>query len=280
MNRLIFLILVLGFSKILPTEYALFAKRETSSPIKYLCIFGERCSGTNYTQSLLLENLIFDSSEYKNIHKPVSNYGHKHFPPWFELPLKEYQGPRRYYSLEDNEETLFVVIFRDPYDWVRSFKKKPHHGLRELRSLPFSQFIRTPWQLNPNNGLVKSESNLNPLMDKDPFTGENFSNVLHLRSAKIRTMLLVKDKVHNAYYINYETVRDHPKEVLKEIEDIFGLASTTEFNPIIHTKGREKKAIYKPKEYPPINLNDLLFINDQLDEELERSIGYELTRYF
>ena len=268
--RRCFFLLIIGLTlssiQLISLEYGLLAQRIGSVPITKLAIYSERCSGSNYIQSLVLQN--FDIS--------LEPFCSKHFPPWFELPPSHYLGNPKNYTFENTDDYLFIVIFRNPYDWVRSFYDTPHYSSREIKKMGFSEFIRAPWALDLNHEVVKRQTAFNPLMDRNPTDGSLFKNVLKLREAKIHTMLMIKDRVKNIYYINYETARDSPKEVLKEIEKIFEITSNLTYQPVVYYKGKEDSGVYQKKEYVSISRRDLKYINKHLNKNLEKMIGYKL----
>lgn len=263
---LLILGLLLSTSELISLEYGLFAKKTSLVPITKLTIYSERCSGSNYIESLILQN--FDLF--------LDRLCGKHFPPWFELPPEHYLGDPKCYTFEGTDDYLFIIIFRNPYDWVRSFYDKPHHANTNIKKLLFSEFIRAPWELNYKNEVVKRQTAFNPLMDRNPADGTLFKNVLELRAAKIRNMLLIKDRAKNVYYINYETARDNPQKVLKEIENIFMITANSTYLPVIYYKGKEQSGIFKKKKYVFISPQDLEHLNSQLNKDLEKEIGYEI----
>jgi len=245
-------------------NYGIDAKKEGLLPIKSMAIFSERCSGSNYLKQLLSENLGIELTH---------EFGHKHFSPWFDYPISQNKGFKRAYTFIRNEETLFFILFRDPYDWLRSFCLQPFHVDPKVGQLPFEVFIHTPWVIE--NELKEL---FGPLVDIDPKTCLPFPTVMDLRTAKIRNMLQIQDRVSNVYILNYEMVRDHPKEVIEEIAAIFGFIPKKLFKDIkYHSYDKYKKQPYKKKKYQRINKKDLYFINEHLDAELEASIGYQLT---
>jgi hypothetical protein len=255
----------------LELEYGFNGKKETPVPITRLQLFSERSSGSNYINTLIKQNL---SINIRN--DSYGYYGHKHWPVWLQLPANEYLGPKEYYTFEKSDDTLFVIIFRNPYDWLRSFNKQPFSAARDLWKLPFSEFIRSPWASNEKETIVSSQKKLYPYFDCDPLTKSPFQNVMKLRSAKIETMLMIRDRVKNIYYINYEVVRDHPKQVIEEIARIYGVQRKHPFQNVTTYKGG-KNVIYKPKVWPSISKEDVAYINQQLDRELEASINYILA---
>lgn len=267
--RIVIGFLLLVSSQLYSLEYGIIAKHEGTDPITKFSLYSERCSGSFYLSSLLFSNV--EQLEPKH-------FCHKHFPPWFTLPRESYLGPKEHYTFEGTDDCLFVIIFREPYDWARSFNKDPWHGHPSMYKLPFSVFIRKPWELNPNDKHVLVFSKWNALLDKNPETQSSFNNIFELRTAKIRNMLMIKDRAKHVYYVNYEIVRDKPQEVLKEIANTFNLKLKPNYEPVVYYKGWDKMGVYQPKEYQPISDEDLIYINSQLDESLENQIGYKLKK--
>lgn len=269
--KLFIFILVLSFilkNSISSLEYGLFANTKNSEPITKLYVIGERCSGTNYINALLKKNFDLDTTSF-------GSPSDKHFPPWYELPIEYYSGDPRYYTFEGVDDCLFIVIFRNPYDWVRSFYLTPHQADRSLLRISFSNFIRMPWKfaIEP---IIEKEYSFNPYFDRNPIDGSLFENVLKLRTAKIKTMLRIQEKAPNIYYLNYEIARDHSQEVLAEIANLFNLKPSGPYEPIIYRKDEQKQGLYKKKKYRPISSIDLAYINSQLDPEVENIINYTI----
>ena len=72
-------------------------------------IYGERCSGTNYLEQILLLNF--------NVNV-VWKYGWKHFFGFNDL--------------SNSDDTLFIGIVRNIYDWVNSLYRDKYHLPPEL----------------------------------------------------------------------------------------------------------------------------------------------------
>lgn len=268
-KNLIFILFILCTGPLSALEFGVSAKVDSSTPITQMFVIGERSSGTNYMSALMLRNFYVDEIRV----------GHKHFPPWYDLPEDDYKENSRYYTFNDTENILFIVIFRNPYDWLRSMHFYPHHADRSLKNLTFSTYIRQPWKINPNDTTnLKILCSWDKYVDLNPMTGEQFPNVLALREAKIRNMLKIRNKASNVYYINYEKARDYPQEVVKEISALFPISPKPVFSPITNyvgpSKANDKIGNYKPRQYAPISKEDLTFINSQLDWKLEEKIGY------
>lgn len=249
-------------------DYGIAAKKSPGQKSKLLkfAVFGERCSGTNYTSSLFDQNTFLE----------FQSWGHKHFPPWFDLPQDCWRGPQHLYTYQGSGSHLFIIVIRNPYDWVRSLRRLPWHAHEMLWNLPLSEFLRTPWFINPKDPEVQELRRQNLLMDKDPETGANFENVLQLRTAKIKNMLMILERAKNVYVVRYETLRDHPKEVLREVSEIFGI-KLKPFEPVTSYKGHSGWAAYQPRKYCPFTQEDIDFIRVNLDEDLESFLGYQLV---
>ena len=112
--------------------------------INCIQIFGERNSGTHWLHFLLEDNLrptkysiykiynFFKKNKYVEI--TSGKYGWKH---WFieESAIKN----------RDTRNTLFVVIYKNPYSWLLSMQKNPWHAHPDLKNLSFSEFIKHEW---------------------------------------------------------------------------------------------------------------------------------------
>ncbi len=252
-------------------SYGLSAKTENPGKLTDLQIFSERCSGSNYVEALLMYNFFPEREMY------ASKFGHKHFPPWLELPIEQYYGPPRNYTYEDSDQTLFIVVFRDPYDWIRSFYLKPWYAHKDLLNLRFSKFIREKWRLDYTATDIIREFAFNEFVDKYT-NGSYFENPMKLRAAKTENFLLIKNRVKNIYFLNYETIRDYPEEVIKEIGEIFGLKKISDFKNVQYYKDDPRQGKYNQKKYNQISQEDLNYINSQLDLELEVMLGYEIVQ--
>jgi hypothetical protein len=249
----------------LPLKYGLFAKKEGQEPIRIVTVISEKCSGSHYVEQLMVSNF----------HLQIEPFIHRHYPPWYSLPAEDYLDDPRHYHFKNTDDHLFIILVRNPYDWIRSLHKKSTLS-KKLSGLTFSQFIRTPWELN-DSSYMQNLRRIFPKVDLNPLDGSHFKNSLEMRTAKILNMLMIRNRANNVYVLNYEIARDYPHEVLVEIERFFHLVFREEFIPIMRYKGIDEEPIYVPKKYAPINKEDLKFINCQLDEEVERSIGYQLN---
>jgi len=239
--------------------------------IKYVQLFGERRSGTNYLGSLVKKN-------FKHI-KLTSDYGGKHWyvkdqhPRGISNQTTDFQCVR---SLTDSSDTLFLVLYRNPFNWTQSMQRLPFHGDGHW-SLGFSEFIRKPWKSYATekiHHLWKHDSS-------GVYFIEDAKNILDLRTRKILHFNALADAVDNICYLNYESLRDNP-DILREVAEQYTIP--LQHSVIINNpyrsggKARERKG-FVPIEYPEISGANLEFMRNNLDWDLEESIGYNSDCY-
>lgn len=209
---------------------------------KMVQIFGERCSGTNYLEDLLLANCDVDMT---------SSYGHKHMFNKFQ--------PRK----SPDTDAVYIFMYRNPYDWLRSLNEKPHHT--RYWDTNFSTFIRqAPWTCDIYTGSGFKGEYGNVIEQYD-------GNVIHLRNEKnkVFSKLWIPTLSVN---VRYEDLRRHPYEELTSICQMLGISMFKQFNNIITS---EKGSItYTRKMYNTISQKDLDFINENLAWDEENRIGY------
>ena len=107
--------------------------------IRHLQVFGERKSGTSYLVTLIKKN--FSSIRVTSLFGYKHWFIRDHFPRSRPNETTDLECER---SLDNSDDTLFLVIYRNPFDWLQSFHKMPYHGDGHW-GLEFSEFIRKPW---------------------------------------------------------------------------------------------------------------------------------------
>lgn len=227
------------------------------SPVTHIQLFGERSSGTNYLEHLLRDNLISTEINW--------DYGWKHF---------FYRG-----AVEQASHCLFIVIYRDPFDWLSSLHRRPHHAADELKHKSFSEFIRKEWRCvwnkHSHTDIADPLYNTEMMFERDPESGKRFANVMRLRSAKIKNWDSLKNKVEHTYYINYASLLENPQQHIDCIAERFNIRQQPMFTNVTSYKGKNEKT-FKPKRYPLISTYDIDYIARELDADLERRAGYDL----
>ena len=226
--------------------------------ITHVCILGERVSGTSFVQSLFNVNTTL---------KPNSSFGHKHFFQDVEAIQKM-----------NTSHILFVLVTRDIIEWLQSFKNSTFHADIPIRNCTnLSKFIRMEWKCieDETSGVSQMDKKYGTemLFERDPLTGNRFSNVIQMRTCKINHWMSLKNIVPNFVHIRYEDVRDDPEDFLVNICQIYGICRHREFNPVKSVRGKGRVE-YVRKNYPEISQEDINFILEELDEDSESLIGY------
>lgn len=238
---------------------------------EYIQIYGERNSGTNYLHFLLEENI-------KNI-KVGYKYGWKHGFAKIENVAK---GPV--------DKELVFAVFKDPYSWIVSMHGKPHHA-PQLYKTPVSQFIRSEWACYEganydSRDLVKDpiQPDQEMLFERNPENGERFENVIALRTAKMKRLFELKEKIPNVSLFRYEDFLFKPRIKICEIagKERLRLKGPVKISMGYFGKNPDKKFdrkdYYDNKEYfKKFTQDDLDYINKFLDPEMEKALGYEIV---
>jgi hypothetical protein len=239
-------------------------------------IFGERNSGTNYLQKIMLHN--FDL-------KLTWEYGWKH---WYIKNLDPRPAANTTTDntastpIQNSKDTLVILIVRNPIDWLRAMHKFPHHakandstvlsppGFDErVRNLEFSTFIRNPWlcyETTANHPLLGPQRHANwTKTDEEPYYFiEEAKNLCVLRNMKNAHFLRIGDVCNNFYIVRQESL----KKNLHELSIKFKLGT----KPITFPDYRA------PTSYPVPELKDLNFIKKTLDMNIEKRFGYEFGK--
>lgn len=235
------------------------------APVQFQ-VLGERHSGTNFVSKLINRNV-------QNL-KETNRFGWKHgLYSGMLCPSNKNRHRNPFHRITtDHPATVFVVVCRNPSEWLRSMHKKPWH--LDLWNLPFDKFIRkiplTKFGhiVQPTGPLVKSEC-------INPRTRQLFPNIIEMRNAKYRAWLALETKVKYFFFVNYNQVIQDPSLFLDLFCKKFTLQREPTFDTIPHYKGNEKEyKIFIPTPHKPITGKDLRFIQAQLDSDQETKMGF------
>lgn len=215
--------------------------------IDYFCIFGERCSGTNFLEQALLENFNIQ------IHQHQVN---KHFFGQKELPK------------EDN--ILYIGIVRHPYTWINSFYKYPYF---------VNKFIRNNKDKFLNYEFWSQDGNVEITQDRNIFTKERYKNIFELRKIKLE---FLHDKLpllgKNYILVKYEDLRDDYENTLNFIKQQFNLSTKNSSPKKITTYyGRGKLVRDKFKiDTDYIYTKEEILLHPEFDKTYEQKFHYYL----
>lgn len=239
--------------------------------IKYIQIYGERNSGTNYLSNLLQANVL-NKLDFSNC------CGWKHgFVNW------------RLIRKQNQKDILFLFITKDPYSWLVSMNRKPHHA-PQLYNMEFSEFLSQEWACYKGDDyhLRAVDLDRRPLRDEEemlhernPSSGARIENVIKLRNLKNRSFLSVAEECDNFEHIRYEDLLLRRDDILRDLRDKYSFKLVEESRDVSGYYGLNpsvkfnKLNYYLSQDY--LNLfsdSDLDFVNSQLNWDLEMILGY------
>lgn len=154
--------------------------------IKKFTIYGERCSGTNYLEKLILKNFVVTLTW---------EYGFKHFFGFNN-------------NLDTSDDTLFICIVRDIHDWLNSFFREPHHLPLRYENISLEdkidKFLNSEfWSFDDSN--ENRDINKEIMEDRNIYNGSRYQNIFELRHIKLKYMFEdLPKKVKNYILIRYE----------------------------------------------------------------------------
>lgn len=199
-------------------------------------ILGERHSGTN-----LLEECMFYHSDIT----VTWEYGWKHFFGFCDRNI-----------LKNANDTLFICIVRNPYDWLLAMQSMPYHATHFDRRK--NTFFFQEWYSTNNNKEI--------LEDRNFITKDKYKNIFDLRTNKLQYIFnIIPEIVSNLLIIDYNN--------LVLFSEIFFNTLETHFNIKYSTNKFRNVHFSKPKQYF-VDEELLNIINTNLDWSIESNFGY------
>ena len=180
---------------------------------KFVTIYGERCSGTNYLEALLTTNYDVDV---------CWKYGWKHF--------------FGFHNLKNSDDTLFIGIIRNPYDWINSLYRDKYH-LPAINTSSVDSFLNNEFYSIMDDGGEM-------MRDRNIYTKERYKNIFDMRHTK--NQFLIEDMpklVKNYLLITHEALlNDFTNTMNKITSKGLHIKSNIEFPlNIIHYKKQKRK---------------------------------------
>lgn len=215
--------------------------------MKYFTIYGERCSGTNFLECAVKENFNIEFT---------AKYTWKHF-----------FGHYNFENTDEENDTLFIGIVREPLSWIDSFWNKKHHippnNKTNIHKFLFNQFYS-----------IYDNSNEEIMEDRNIYTKERYKNIFEMRKTKLNFLINdMKHKVKHYILIRYEDLRDNYEVVLNLLKNKFNLEQKYQFyKKIDNYKGKQNKPFIK--KLITLKPNIINNIMENLDKEQEKTIGY------
>jgi len=216
--------------------------------IKKFIILGERCSGTNYIQNLILKN--------------------------FEIDIS-YSVEKHFFNKEailnaNSNDILFIGIIRNIYSWINSLYKYPYHVSKSLRNNSL-KFLNSEFKSFNNNKEIVNSRNI--------YTNAPYKNIFELRKVKMK--FLIDDMptlVQNYHLIKYEDLRNSFTLILNLIKDKFNLIPKVNYPENIDNyigRGRRKGKFNNFKIDKNMQLSKReVFLHEDFDTFYEIKINY------
>lgn len=209
-------------------------------------IFGERRTGTNYLLKCLQTNLKIPFT---------GEYGYKHWyiqdiePRGRKNTTTDTETSR---SIHDADHTLFVIIIRNPHDWVSGMKNKPWH-MPECDCSSTFNFIRKKYVSYETKKSHDSWS-FDPITKK--YFIEEADNLIDLRNKKHEHLYALRYHVKNYFIIRQERLLEDIEQLIRQ----FGLE--TKYDKV-------KMEGYKPPTKYPIGKPAIDFIKQNLHNSID-----------
>ena len=230
--------------------------------LSHVQIFGERNSGTNHLRKLVEENMhnpenfLGSYSTNSNPENTARRFGYKHYYADAEK-IKENQS-----------DTLFLVIYKNPYTWIRSTLHKPYHFKSCLNG-------KSIYDL-PSVRLFGTDSRGRQIPDVHPESGENI-DIFELRHHKIQNWENLKNLVDNVAYINYETLLLEPTKTIQSILINYASLFKVSKAPVYVT---DKAYLDKYSNPQTFSESEMEVLNTNIFWNSENFIGYEKNDLF
>lgn len=212
--------------------------KQSNRIINKYTIYGERHSGTKLIQKIFAANTHLELTW---------EYGWKH---WIGFCDKQ--------TIINANDTLFVCLVRNPYDWILSFFREPHHVPKENRE-SINNFLTKQWYSVYDAIFDTTEI----LDDRNFLTNKRYSNIFDMRKHKIYYMRQLLPQIcSNMILLSYETLTTNTESV---IMDIWDYLNTKNQNPSYYIKA--------PKNYShSTDIHNQ--INNSIEWDYEKTVGY------
>ena len=194
--------------------------------MKKVTIYGERCSGTNYLEELLLLNFHVEI---------VWDYGWKHFFGFNDLT--------------NSDDILFIGIIRNLEDWLNSLYREKHHlpmCLTEnidafLNNIFYSLYL-DPKTYQKTDNEIMSDRNID--------TGERYNNIYELRLVKNKYLIeKMPNLVKNYCLITYDDLQDNFIDIMFKLKDCgLKVKDNVNFPLNVNYYKKNKNRLFKKKE--------------------------------
>ena len=230
--------------------------------IRYVQVYGERNSGTSFLTKVIRDNMrdprnFLGAREGHETPLGTKLFGYKH---WF-IDYEKFKDPR-------SKETLFVVIYRNPYTWIRAMMARPYALSRsisghEIEELPGLKLF----------GHVNGKDTTNEF---HPKTGQPV-DLFELRRLKIDNFEALKNYAENVVFVNLETLLNDLSGTMRALSESFESGFFSNLNLERKPPRSLVREYSRPGKFSP---QETRVLNQNIYWPAEASIGYEEDSYF
>lgn len=225
--------------------------------MKY-CLYGERCSGTNYLQDVIRTN--FNTNSLK--------FGHKHF--------------FGFTPLDNSDDVLFVCIIRNIHDWISSFYRNLHQSPLKYQNLSpeeikYKLLNEEFYSISDSDGVANFDKEI--LHDRHIYQNRRYKNIFELRHIKNKFLIDdLKNLVKNHILICYEELIADFDGVMVKLQNC-NLEKSHDSpwkNTALYKKSNNKQ--FKPKLYNTFTKEEILSNKNYIDYYEKKIYGDIMNR--
>jgi hypothetical protein len=243
---------------------------------KYIKIYGERNTGTNYLSELIQANIKMNELKGGIKHSFFFKKNETRRDLYFKLFFHYNLGWKhskinmaQIIKTTRFKNTLFITLTKNPYSFLLSLHKRPYHQSNKVIS--FSDFIRSEWKLTDRDNL-----------------GLNFiNNPVELWNIKNLSYLDLLSKFESQVIcLSYETLIENPILILDLIDTKLERTRQNEYVNIINSTKNDNKDYNSYRGYylqekwqSEISVEDYLYINSKLNKSVINYYGYKLIEH-
>lgn len=226
--------------------------------ISKVTIIGERSSGTNWLEAIFNGKSYYYNNQKFQRHKNFRLI-HPEANPAFDLKYEIFPHGKHFFGfcdekIKQSDDTLYVAIVRNFYDYLESFYAYKHHVPSVNKSM--ENFIKNEW--------YSVWHGKEYMQDRNWVTKERYKDIFELRKYKLKYLDEVMPNIANNYFlVRYEDMLHDVDKIVLDISEKFNLE--------IISKDFAKAKI-KPKRNQFKKYRD--YINNHLDWTIENKFNY------
>ena len=236
---------------------------------RLLRLFGERNSGTNLVESLLLRN--FPSLR---LMRPYPFEKHAFFAEPFVT-----------------RDMVCVCVTRAADSWLRSSFRSQHQIWAWAKGLDFAEFLRHEWWSHMSGHVLadrtrdlRLKQRHELLLDRHPVTGRRIADIVELRGLKLQSYLKIPEMHFNHVHLRYEDVVADQAGIVRGFAAMFDLPLPEKIEEISANLSRAPEVRHDRADtlpaYADFTPEDVDFIRARLDFDLEARFGYRYSDAF